>query len=129
MVVINMPGGGVQNVGEVELLWFRKAFASEWSGPTMLRLTSDRLYSIEAPADLKKKFAAAGVALAEFSAPDARMKLIVSTKRVRQVIESDPNIYHENARSVLVFSTTLKLAVREDPNDARKMIGDSITVS
>ena len=38
MIVVNLPGGGVQPVGETELLWLRKAFDSEWKGATMLRL-------------------------------------------------------------------------------------------
>jgi hypothetical protein len=128
MIVINMPGGGIQDIEESELLWFRKAFASEWDGATMLRLVSDRIYSIESVPDLTKKFAAAGLALADFSAPDARLKLIVSAKRVRQVIDSNPAIYHEKARSVLVFSATVRLAVREAPEDVDQKLKEA-TVS
>ena len=69
MIVINMPGGVIQDIDESELFWFRKAFASEWKGTTMVRLTDDRIYSIEAVADLAQKFAAAGLSLAEFTAP------------------------------------------------------------
>ena len=29
LVVINMPGGGVREIDEAELLWLRKAFDSE----------------------------------------------------------------------------------------------------
>jgi hypothetical protein len=125
MIVINMPGGAIQNIGDSEWLWFRKAFASEWDGATMIRLTDDRIYSIESVADLTKKFTAAGLAVAAFSAPDARLKLVVSTKRVRQVTESNPAIYHEKARSVLVFSSKTRLAVRETPQDAAQMLKDA----
>jgi hypothetical protein len=125
MIVVNMPGGAIQDIEESELLWFRKAFASEWDGATMLRLVSDRIYSIESVPDLTKKFSAAGLALADFSAPNARLKLIVSAKRVRRVIESNPAIYHEKARSVLVFSTTVRLAVREAPEDASQKLKDA----
>jgi hypothetical protein len=106
MIVINMPGGVIHDIEESELLWFRKAFASEWKGTTMVRLTDDRIYSIESVGDLAKTFAAAGLSLAEFSAPDAQLKVSASTERVREVIESNPAIYHEKARSVLVFSKT-----------------------
>jgi hypothetical protein len=129
MIVINMPGGAIQHVDEDELLWFRKAFTSEWNGATMLRLSGDRIYSIESVADLADKFSASGVAVAEFNAPDARMKLMVSAKRVREIVESNPEIYHEKARSVLVFSSTLKLAVRETVEDARQGIGDAKAVA
>jgi hypothetical protein len=78
MIVINMPGGAIQNIAEGDLLWFRNAFASEWKGATMLRLGGDRIYSIEPIDDLSEKFTASGVSLATFSAPDARMKLIVN---------------------------------------------------
>jgi hypothetical protein len=122
MIVINMPGGAIQEIDEDDLLWFRKAFESEWRGATMLRLASDRLYSIESIADLVNKFASAGALLAEFTAPDARLKINVSSKRVQKVIESNPDIYHENARSVLIFSKTVKLAVREKPEEAREKI-------
>jgi hypothetical protein len=120
MIVINMPGGAVQNIGDEEMLWFPKAFKSEWDGATMLRLASDRIYSIESVPDLMKKFSATGTSLAKFTAPDASLKVIVSTKRVRQVVEGDPDIYHEKAASVLVFSTKTKLAVREKPDEVRR---------
>ncbi len=122
MIVINMPGGAIQHVDEGDLLWLRKAFDSEWKGATMLQIGSDRIYSIESVADLSKKYSNAGVALAEFNAPDARLKLVVSAKKVRQIEEGNPAIYHESARSVLVFSNKIKLAVRESVEDARKKI-------
>jgi hypothetical protein len=125
MIVVNLPGGGVQEVGEAELLWLRKAFDSEWKGATMLRLVGDRIYSIENVNELSDKFEAAKVSLAEFSAPDAKLKLIVSTKRVRQVVESDPEVYHEDAKSILVFGGRVLLAVRESPDEARQKLKDA----
>jgi hypothetical protein len=120
MIVINLPGGGVQEVGETELLWLRKAFDSEWKGATMLRLTGDRIYSVEKVSNISDKFQAAKVPLAEFAAPDAKVKLVVSTKRVRQVLESDPEVYHEDAKSILAFGGRVFLAVQEAPDEARK---------
>jgi hypothetical protein len=125
MIVINMPGGAIQNIAGGDLLWFRNAFASEWKGATMLRLGGDRIYSIEPIDDLSEKFTASGVSLAAFSAPDARMKLIVNIRNVRQVTASDPEIYHENARAVLVFSPAIKLAVRETPDDANEKLHEA----
>jgi hypothetical protein len=115
-----MPGGGVQDIDESDLLWFRKAFDGEWKGATMLQLAADRIYSNETMDDLSKKFEAAKVPLAEFSAPEGRTKVLVSAHRVRQVIESDPVIYNKKAKSVLIFPTKLRLAVRETPEEARK---------
>ena len=125
MVVINMPGGAVEDIEETEILWFRKAFDSEWAGATMLRLTSDRIYSIESVADLSEKFEQAGVPLAGFTAPDAKLKLVVSTKRVRRVLDGDPEIYHDKAKSVLVFSPRLRLAVRENADEAREKLKEA----
>jgi hypothetical protein len=126
MIVINMPGGGIQDIDEAELLWLRRAFDSEWKGATMLQLAEDRIYSIESVDDLSEKFEYVKVTLADFSAPDAnKLKLVVSAKRVRQVVESDPAIYHEKAKSVLVFSTKVRLAVRETPDDARQKLQDA----
>jgi hypothetical protein len=125
MIIVNMPGGAIQEVGESELLWVRKAFDGEWKGATMLRLAGDRIYPIESVDDLSEKFENAKVPLAEFSAPDARLKLLVSAQRVEQVIESDPDIYHEKAKSVLVFPARIRLAVRETPDEAGKKLKDA----
>lgn len=122
MIIVNMPGGAVQEIGESELLWLRKAFDSEWKGATMLRLAGDRIYSIETVKELSEKFDKAGVSLAEFSAPDAKIKLVVSSKRVKQVVASDPAIYHEKAKAVLDFGAKMKLAVRETPAEAKKKL-------
>jgi hypothetical protein len=84
MIVINMPGGGVQDIDEAELLWFRKAFDGEWKGAIMLQLATDRIYSNEALKDLEEKFEEAKVPLVEFSAPDSnKVRLVVSAKRVQ----------------------------------------------
>jgi hypothetical protein len=122
MVAINMPGGAIQEIENDELLWFRKAFGSEWSGATMLLLTTNPIYSIESIPDLIDKFSAAKIRLAEFTAPDAELMLVVSAKKVQRIIESNPAIYHEGARSVLVFSNKLRLAVRETPEEVRQKI-------
>ena len=125
MIVINMPGGGVQDVDEGELLWLRKAFDGEWKGATMLQLSDDRIYSNESLRDLQEKFEEANVKLVEFSAPESKLKLVVSAKRVRQVIDSNPAIYDEKAKSVLLFSTKLRLAVRETPDEVGKELLDT----
>jgi hypothetical protein len=125
MIVVNLPGGGVQPIGETELLWLRKAFDSEWKGATMLRLAGDRIYSIEKVDDLVDKFRAAKVRLAALSAPDAKLKLVVSAERVRQVEPGDPLIYHKNARSVLEFGNRVFLAVRETPDEAQQKLRDA----
>ena len=64
MIVVNLPGGAVQDIDEAELLWLRKAFDGEWKGATMLQLPGDRIYSIESVADLLEKFENAKVACA-----------------------------------------------------------------
>ena len=125
MIVVNLPGGGVQPVGETELLWLRKAFDSEWKGATMLRLTGDCKYSIEKVNDLIDKFRAAKVRLTDLSAPDAKLKLVVSAERVRQVEPSDPLIYHAGAKSILEFGDRVILAVREAPDEARQKLQDA----
>jgi hypothetical protein len=122
-MIVNMPGGAVQDIDEADLFWLRKAFDSEWKGATMLQLAGDRIYSIESVADLSKKFENAKVACADFSAPDAnKLKLVVSIDRVRQVVESNPAIYHEKAKSVLIFAKKLRLAVLETPDEARQKL-------
>jgi hypothetical protein len=87
-----------------------------------LQLSGERIYSIESVNELSEKFRNAKVVLTEFSAPDAKLQLVVSVKRVRQVIKSDPVIFHEKARSVLVFPGKLRLAVRETPEEARQKL-------
>jgi hypothetical protein len=53
------------------------------------------------------------------------MKLIVNVRNVRQVTASDPKIYHENARAVLVFSPAIRLAVRETPDGANEKLREA----
>ena len=125
MIIVNLPGGGAQPVGETELLWMRKAFDSEWKGAIMLRLTGDRIYSIEKIGDLIDKFRAAKVRLADLSAPDAKLKLVVSAERVRQVEPSDPKIFHKDAKSILDFGGKVFLAVREPPDEARQKLSEA----
>ena len=126
MIVINMPGGGVQDIDEFDLLWLRKAFDGEWKGATMLQLAADRIYSNESMDDLSMKLEQAKVPLTEFSAPESgRTKLLVSAQRVQQVIDSDPVIYNDKAKSVLIFPTRMRLAVRETPEEARKKLQDT----
>jgi hypothetical protein len=130
LIVINMPGGGVQDIDASDFLWLRKAFDSEWKGATMLQLTDDRIYSNESMSDLSTKFGDAKLALAEFSAPEAaKVKLVVSAARVRQVVDADPVIYDDKAKSVLIFPGKLRLAVRDTPDDVRRKLanGGSIT--
>jgi hypothetical protein len=130
MIVVNMPGGAVQVIDKPDLLWLRKAFDSEWKGASMLQLAGDRIYSIESVHELSEKLRNAEVVLAEFSAPDAnRLRLVVSVKRVRQVIQSDPVIFHAKARSVLVFPGRLRLAVRETPEEARQKLSAETKVA
>jgi hypothetical protein len=125
LIVINMPGGGVLDLDEDQLLWLRKAFDGEWKGATMLQLVADRVYSNESMDDLREKFQKAGEPMAEFSAPEGRVKLLVSAQRVKQVTEGDPIIYSEKAKSVLMFATRMRLAVRETPEDAREKLKDA----
>jgi hypothetical protein len=122
LIIVNLPGGGVQPVGEDELLWMRKAFDSEWKGAVMLRLQGDRIYSVEKLGDLATMFRSAKVALAELSAPDAKVKLLVSAQGVRQVKASDPEIYHEDAKSIVSFGNRIMLAVREPPYVVKSLL-------
>jgi hypothetical protein len=127
MIAINMPGGAIRNIDDDDLLWMRKAFDSEWKGTAMIRLGDDRIYSVESVQDLQKKFSKAGVAVGQFTAPDARLKLVVNAKKVRDVEESDPTIYHEKARALLVFSEKIILAVRETVDEARRKLTEAIS--
>jgi hypothetical protein len=126
MIFIAMPGGAIRETDEADILWLRKAFDSEWKGTTMLQLADDRIYSIESVDNLWDKFSNAKLALGEFSAPDTnKLKIIVSTKRVRRVIESNPAIYHEKAKSLLIFGPKLRLAVRESPDEVRQRLQEA----
>ena len=124
-VIINMPAGGIQHIDGDELFWFRKAFDSEWKGAVMVRLSDDLFYSIEAVDDLGRKFSEAGVPVARMTPPGARLKVFVNANRVKKVDESDPVIYHEKARSVLVFSKKIRLAAREDVAEAIRLLKEA----
>jgi hypothetical protein len=122
MIVINMPGGGIEYVNAGDILWMRDAFPSEWKGAVMLRIGSDRLYSAETLDALYEKFTADGVRLAPFSPPEGKLKIFVNAKNVREVEPGNPIIYHEKAKAVLVFSFKVKLAVRNTPAEAANLI-------
>ena len=49
----------------------------------------------------------------------------MSAQRVNQVTEGDPIIYSEKAKSILMFATRMRLAVRETPEDARAKLKDA----
>jgi len=57
--------------------------------------------------------------------PDTRLKVYVNANNVKNVDESDPLIYHEKARSVLVFSRKIRLAVREDVDEATRLLKEA----
>lgn len=123
MIVINMPGGGVEHVEGKEILWFRKAFKNEWDGATMVRLSSRRIYSRESVDDLTTKFQAGGVKLVPFTPPDYPIHIPVNAETVRQVKIADPAHYGPLARSILEFFAGALLAVKEEPAVARGMLG------
>jgi hypothetical protein len=129
MIVINMPGGAIQYIKDEELLWFRKAFEWEWKGAVMVRLSDDRIYSRESVDELSSKFLSAGLPIAELTPPDSRIKLFINGNNVRQVVESDPVIFHDKAKSVLVFSDSLKLAVREELDEAKVKIERAVKLA
>ncbi len=91
----------------------------------MLRLSDDRIYSTESVEDLGRKFSEAGVPVARMTPPDARMKIYVNDNNVKNVDESNAVIYHEKARSVLVFSNKISLAVREDVDEANRLLKEA----
>lgn len=126
MIVIKMPGGGIEYVNAGDILWLRNAFPSEWKGAVMLRIGYDRLYSIEALDALQKKLSTDGVRIATFAAPEAKLKLLVNAQNVREVEPGNPVMYHEKAKAVLVFSFKVKLAVREIPSQAEKLIASAL---
>jgi hypothetical protein len=43
----------------------------------------------------------------------------------KQVVGGDPVIYSEKAKSILMFATKVRLAVRETPEEARSKLKDS----
>jgi hypothetical protein len=123
MIAINMPAGGIQYVRGEELLWFRKAFDSEWKGALVLQLSTDRIYSTESVDDLVRKLSDAGVPLAKLTPPDADLALYVNADGVHKVDQGNPIIFPDKARSVLGFSGKLRLAVREEVKEATSLLG------
>jgi hypothetical protein len=106
------------------------ALTSKLQSATLLNVPIFVAAGDESVHELSEKFRNAKVILAEFSAPDAnKLRLVVSVKRVRQVIQSDPVIFHEKARSVLVFPGKLRLAVRETPEEARQKLSAETKVA
>jgi hypothetical protein len=67
MIVIHIPGRGVRYIERDELLWFRKAFDSEWKGALLLQLSTDRIYSTESVNDLVSKFSHAQVPVVQLT--------------------------------------------------------------
>jgi hypothetical protein len=127
MIIIKMPGGDLEYVAPREFLWMREAFDHEWSGTVMLRLSGNRIYSIESLGDLRQKFGDADIALAEFTPPAASLVLIVNAGNVREVEASNPILHHELARAVLKFGPKLSLAVRETLEEARlKLMAEGV---
>jgi hypothetical protein len=126
MIVINMPGGGIEHVNAGDILWVRNAFPSEWKGAVMLRIGNDRLYSIERLSQLRAKFGADGVHIVDFSAPEGKLDILVNARNVREVEPGDPKSYHERARALLVFSFKVKLAVRETVQEANKLLAGAL---
>jgi predicted outer membrane protein len=85
----------------------------------VLRIGSDRFYSIETLAELIAKFADAKVAIAKLTPPEGRLTVAVNAGNVIEVEAGNPKIYHERARAVLVFSPRVRLAVRETEAEVR----------
>jgi hypothetical protein len=93
----------------------------------MLRLSGNRIYSVESLGDLRQKFGDADIALAEFTPPAASLVLIVNAGNVREVEASNPILHHELARAVLKFGPKLSLAVRETLEEARlKLMAEGV---
>jgi hypothetical protein len=122
MIMINMPGGAIESVKEKDLLWMRKAFPDERKDAVMLNLGQIKRFSIESLDDLRRKFAAAGVRLADFTPPVGKLVVVVNTGNVGEVKPANPIFVHENARAVLQFSPRVMLAVRETVDEANAKI-------
>jgi hypothetical protein len=128
MIVVKMPAGAIEYVNPKDLLWMRNAFASEWKGAVMLRIGGGRIYSIETLEELDRKFTDAGARLAAFTPPEGKMKMIVNAENVREVEAGNPDIFHEKARAVLIFSPTTKLAVRETEAEAQQKLSGATSL-
>ncbi|ACB80682.1 hypothetical protein Mpop_2522 [Methylorubrum populi BJ001] len=126
MVIVRMPGGDVESIAPDELLWMRQAFDHEFKDAVMLRITGDRIYSVETVASLAAKFAAAGAAMARLTPPEGAIEMMVSAERVREVEPPSPAIHHEGAGSVLKFGPKLMLAVRESEAQAKSILAEAV---
>jgi len=122
MIVIKMPGGDIEHVDANELLWMREAFDHEFKNAVLLRIGSDRIFSVESLTDLRSKFEQAGVAIARFTPPDGQIAMLVAADKVREVEPSNPAIFHEKARAILKFGVKLRLAVRETEAEAQSIL-------
>lgn len=129
MVDINMPGGAIEPFDPASLLWMRPAFDEEWRGATMIRHGEGIMYSIESIPALVAKLSAGGARLATFRAPDRAINVIVNAARVRRVDANTSSDYSQNAKSILRFSASLRLAVRETPEEARAKLAASPTAA
>ena len=119
MAVIQMPGGAVEDIAGKDLWWMRKAFDAEWKGAIMLRLgDSSQIFSIESLDDLIRKFKAEKTPLAKFTPPDSKLTMVVNAANVKKVEPANPIFHHEKAKTALRFTTKIKLAVRETPEEA-----------
>ena len=126
MVIVRMPGGDVEYIRPDELLWMRQAFDHEFKDAVMLRITGDRLYSVESVASLAEKFAAAGAAMVRLTPPEGVVEMLVSAERVREVEPPNPAIHHQGAGSVLKFGPKLMLAVRESEAAAKAILAEAV---
>ena len=122
MIVIQMPGGDVEYVTPEDFQWMRAAFDEEWSGTVMLRIANARIYSVENLDNLRQKFRDAGVATADFTAPEGERVVIVNAKSIREVEPANPVFHHERARASLKFAARLSLAVRQTVEEARALL-------
>jgi hypothetical protein len=118
MIVIQMPGGDVEYLAPGELLWMREALDHE-NATVTLRTNGDRLYSVEPLAELRRKFGAEDVRFADFTPPEGSVAMVVSAGKVREVEKPGADVFHDQARSILKFGTRLRLAVRENVDEAK----------
>ena len=121
-IQLNMPDGAVEYLLPGELLWFRKAFDSEWKGTTMIRASTGRLYSIDPIETVQTKFLEKKSELAKFNPPEGKLVMHVNAAQIREVETGNPILFHDSARSVLVFGPKLRLAVRQTVGESVQLI-------
>jgi hypothetical protein len=122
LIAINMPAGAVEYVAGGEVLWFRKAFPSEWKGTVMVLTVFKPLYSVDSIDEIKKKLEANEVPLASLKPPVGRIEMVINAGKVREIEKPNKSIHHEKARAVLVFNPKLRLAIRETPKEAQRLL-------